>query len=1131
MKNEKLKEFFGTSWAINNKTSIYVLAVIIAIFGMMSYQSIPKEQFPELVIPTVIVNTIYPGTSPTDMENLITRTIEKNLKSINGVKKITSNSIQDFSTIIIEFNTGITVADAKQKVKDAVDKSKTDLPNDMPADPNVMEIDFSEIPIMYINISGDFELDKLKRYADDMQDEIEALKEITRVDIVGALDREIQINVDMFKMQAASVSLSDIDRAIASENVTISGGSVEMQGMKRSIRVTGEFKNMDVIGNIVIKSSSGALAYLKDIAEIRDGYKDKESYASLDRKNVITLNIVKKSGQNLLEASDKIKTILDNMKKDKLPSKLNITITGDQSVHTRTTLSDLNNTIIIGFILVTIVLMFFMGLTNALFVGLSVPLSMALAYIVMPGIGFTMNMLVMFAFIFALGIVVDDAIVVIENTHRLFKKNKGKMDIKQAAKFAAGEVFVPILSGTLTTLAPFFPLAFWPGIIGKFMYFIPVTLIITLFASLVVAYIFNPVFAVSFMKHDDDEEHHFSNKKIWTIGGIFGVIGLLFHLISFPGIGNFSIFIGISFMLHQFYMRKVLSRFQHEFIPALMSKYEKLLRYILRRKRPYALLWALVGLFILTIIITGIAKPKIVFFPSSDPNFIYAYIKMPVGTDIAKTDSITQIVEERVFSVVGDRNPAVESIISNVAVNASESTFENKSSATNLGKVTVAFVEYAKRQGVNSSIYLEKIRDAVKGIPGVEITVAQNQNGPPTGKPINIEVSGEDINDLSLTAKEFTVFVNSLRIPGIEELKSDFDEGKPELIIDIDRERANHEGISTGQIGMEIRNAVLGKEISKYREGEDQYPIQLRYQENQRKNIDRILNLKITYRDMNTGLLRQIPLSSVAKLKYENAYGGIKRKNLKRVITVSSNVLKDYNANEIVMKITSELPKFNKKEGIEINLTGEQEDQKETMSFLSKAMLLAMFLIMFIMITQFNSISKPIIIFSEVFFSIIGVLLGFIIFKMPISIIMTGMGVVALAGIVVRNGILLVEFTDVLKEQGMKTREAIIQAGKTRITPVILTASATILGLVPLAIGFNIDFGSLFSSLQPHIHFGGDNVAFFGALAWTIIFGLSFATFLTLLFIPSMYLITYAMKVKLQRAKSNRKARQNRLKL
>ncbi len=1122
MKIEKLKEFFGTSWAIDNKTSIYVLAFIISLFGIISYQSIPKEQFPELVIPTMIVNTIYPGTSPADMENLITRTIEKNLKSINGVKKITSNSIQDFSTIIIEFTTGIEVAEAKQKVKDAVDKSKSDLPSDLLNDPVVMEIDFSEIPIMYINISGDFELDKLKKYAEDMQDEIEALKEITRVDIVGALDREIQINVDMFRMQASSITLSDIERAIASENLTISGGAIEMQGMKRSIRVAGEFKNMDVIKNIVIKSSSGALVYLKDIAEIKDGFKDKESYATLNRKNVITLNIVKKSGENLLEASDKIKDIIANMKADKLPSALNVNISGDMSVHTRTTLADLNNTIIIGFLLVTLVLMFFMGLTNAIFVGLSVPLSMAIAYIVMPQIGFTMNMLVMFAFIFALGIVVDDAIVVIENTHRIFKKNKGKLDIKQSAKYAAGEVFVPILSGTLTTLAPFFPLAFWPGIVGKFMYFIPVTLIITLFASLIVAYIFNPVFAVSFMKHDDDEAHIFSKKKIFTIGGIFVGIGILFHLMGWPGIGNFTFFIAISFVLHNLYVAKILHRFQHDFIPALMNKYESLLKKVLKRHRPYILLFSLGGLLFLTVFIMGIAKPKVVFFPSSDPNFIYAYIKLPVGTDIAKTDSITKIVENRIYQVMGEKNTAVESIISNVAVNASESTFENKSSATNLGKVSVAFVEFAKRNGVNSSIYLDKIRDAVKGIPGVEITVAQNQNGPPTGKPINIEISGEDIEDLAVSAHAFKNFVDSLKIPGIEELKSDFDEGKPEVVVDIDRERANHEGISTGQIGMEIRSAILGKEISKYREGEDQYPIQLRYQEDQRQRIDQILNLIITYRDMNTGLLRQIPLASVAKIRYENAYGGIKRKNLKRVITLSSNVLKEYNANEIVQKIMLELPKFNKKEGITINLTGEQEDQKESMNFLSMAMLLAVFLIMFIMITQFNSISKPVIIFTEVIFSVIGVLLGFIIFGMPISIIMTGMGIVALAGIVVRNGILLVEFTDVLKERGMKTREAIIQAGKTRITPVLLTASATILGLIPLAIGFNINFVTLFTELSPHIHFGGDNVAFFGSLAWTIIFGLSFATFLTLIFVPAMYLITYAMKIKLQRKKSNR---------
>ena len=1135
MKKVKFKEFFGTSWAIDNKTSIYVLMVIISLFGIINYNTIPKEQFPELVIPTMMVNTIYPGTSPADMENLITRPIEKNIKSINGVKKVTSNSIQDFSMIVVEFNTDVDVQYAKQKVKDAVDKSKNDLPTDLQKEPSVMEIDFSEIPIMYINMSGDYELDKLKKYADDMKDAIEGLKEITRVDIVGALDREIQVNLDMYKMQAASLSLSDIDRAIAAENLTISGGSIKMQGTERSIRVVGEFKEMETLKNIILKSGSGALVYLKDVAEIRDGFKERESYATLERKNVVTLNIIKKSGENLLEASDKIKATMEKMKKDKLPSKLKLTITGDQSVFTRNTLFDLNNTIIIGFILVTIILMFFMGLTNALFVGLSVPLSMALAYIVMPEIGFTMNMLVMFAFIFALGIVVDDAIVVIENTHRVFNENKGILDIKMSAKYAAGEVFVPILSGTLTTLAPFFPLAFWPGIIGKFMYFIPVTLIITLFASLIVAYIFNPVFAVSFMKHHDDEEINFSKKKIFTIGGIFVGFGLLIHIIALsssyyvngffinlPFLANFAIFIGISFVGHQLWGRHILLKFQHEFIPALMRRYENLLRFFIAKHRPYVLLASLVALFIFTIFLMGIAKPKAVLFPSNDPNYIYAYIKMPVGTDINVTDSITRLVEDRIYTVIGDSNKIVESVLSNVAVGASDDRFNTTTSASHLGKVTVAFVETAKRNGEATMPYLDKMREVVKGISGAEITVEQNRNGPPTGKPINIEISGDNLDQIISTASNLKAFIDSLKVEGIEQLKSDFDNNKPELIVNIDRERANHEGISTAQIGMEIRYAIFGKESSKYREGEDQYPIQIRYEESQRKNIDRVMNLKITYRDMNSGQLRQIPLSSIAKISYQNTYGGIKRKNLKKVITISSNVLTDYNANEIVSKLKSKLPKFNKPEGVDIAFTGEQDDQKETGAFMMKAMLLAMFLVMFILITQFNSISKPIIIFSEVFFSIIGVLLGFIIFHMTFSFIMTGMGVVALAGIVVRNGILLVEFTDVLKERGVKTREAIIQAGKTRITPVILTASATILGLIPLAVGLNIDFISLFTHLNPHIHFGGDNVAFFGALAWTIIFGLSFATFLTLVFVPAMYLIAYEMKVKISRRKSNK---------
>ena len=1114
--NNKFKEFKLTSWCIDNRTSVYVLAIIVSVFGIISYNRLPKERFPEIVIPTVLVQTIYAGTSPADMENLVTKPLEKRLKSINGVKRITSSSVQDFSMITLEFETDVEVADAKQKVKDEVDKAKVDLPmSDITQGPDVIDIDLSQIPIMYVNISGKYNLDRLKKYAEMMQERIEGLREITRVDIVGALDREIQINVDMYKLQAASLTFNDITGMVSRENITLSGGSIKMEGMNRAIRVVGEFNDLEALKNIVVSSSKGARIYLKDIAEIKDTYADRESYARLNGNNVITLNVIKKGGENLLDASDQIKEITKELKRDKYPSDLSVVITGDQSQQTRTSLFDLNNTIIIGFILVTLVLMFFMGLTNAMFVGLSVPLSMFLAYIVMPGIGFTMNMLVMFSFIFALGIVVDDAIVVIENTHRIFKQTK--MDIATAAKYAAGEVFIPIVSGTLTTLAPFFPLAFWPGVVGKFMFFIPVTLIITLFASLVVAYLINPVFAVTFMKPSDDELKPLSRKRIFTTAGIIAGLGVVFHLQEWTALGNFTLFIAISFIGHNLFLYKVLYWFQHSVIPAMLNKYEKFLRWILAGSRPYFLLATLTGLLFVTVYIMGAYTPKVVFFPEIQPIAINTMIKLPVGTDVQVTDSLSRIVEGRINKAMEHDMDIVESIIGNVARGASESPFDFGSVTPNLAKVTVNFVEFSKRNGKNTAIFMDSIRNAVKDITGAEITVNKPANGPPTGKPINIEVTSDDFQELLVTTDRLKRFIDSLNIPGIEELKTDFDKKKPEVLIEVDRVRANREGISTAQIGLELRTAIFGTEASKYRDGEDQYPIQIRYEFDQRTNIDRIMNTKITFMDMTTGRVRQVPLSAVAKVSYPNSYGGINRKNAKRIVTISSNVLGGYYANDIIAQIRRDLPSFEKSEKVDIKITGEQEDQQETMDFLGIAMLLSLSLIMFIMITQFNSLSKPVIIATEIIFSIIGVFLGFIITQMEISIIMTGMGMVALVGIVVRNGILLVEFTDILLKRGLKTRDAIVQAGKTRITPVLLTATATILGLIPLAIGFNIDFIGLFESFSPHIHFGGDNVAFFGPLSWTIIFGLSFATFLTLIFIPVMYFIMYAFKIKLNR--------------
>ncbi|MBC3540933.1 efflux RND transporter permease subunit [Rufibacter sediminis] len=1102
------KEFKPTSWAIDNRTSIYFIVLILTLAGILAYNRLQKENFPDIVIPTMIVTTVYPGTSPSDMENLVTRPIEKQIKSLNGVKRVTSTSMQDFAMINVEFNTDVEVEVGKQRVKDAVDKAQTDLPTDLDQAPNVQEISFSEMPIMYVNLSGNFSAEKLKQFAEDLQDRIETLPEITRVDIVGALEQEVQVNMDMYKMQVAGVTFGDVERAIATENMTISGGTVRVGDMKRAVRVVGQYTDPTIIGDIVIKSLNGGNIYLRDIAQVTDTFEERESFARLDNEPVITLNVVKRSGENLIEASDKINAIIDEAHGTTLPESLKITVTGDQSTSTRHTLNDLINTIIIGFILVTLILMFFMGTTNALFVGLSVPISMFIAFLIMPMIGFSLNMIVLFSFLLALGIVVDDAIVVIENTHRIFHETN--WNIAKSAKMAAGEVFLPVLAGTLTTVAPFLPLAFWPGIVGEFMFYLPITLILTLMASLVVAFIINPVFAVSFMKRGHNPEKERKNFRLSML--IMGGLALLSFAFGWIGIGSLVVVLMAFVALNKFVFTGWINKFQTRALPAFMTRYERLLRWMLVGRRPYKVVGFVVALLFVSFIVTGLRAPKVVFFPQGDPNFIYTYITMPVGTDQSVTDSITKVVERRVFRVVGDKNPNVESVISNVAVGAGDPQSGSRQAESNKGRVTVAFVEYQYRQpGVSTANYLDQIREAVKGIPGAEITVEQEQNGPPVGKPIVVEIAGEDFAGLIQVSKNVQRYLDSAQIAGVEDLRTDLEDKNPEITVEIDRVRANREGLSTAQIGSELRTAIFGKEASKFKRDEDEYPIQIRLAEQYRKNIDQLMGMVLTFRDPS-GAVRQVPVSAVASIKYSTTYGGIKRKNLKRVITLSSNVLGGFNPNEVVGNIQTALDRFPTPEGYEIRMGGEQEDQKETMDFLSLAGIASMGLIFLVLVTQFNSVSKSLIILSEVIFSVIGVLLGFSVFNMDMSIVMTGIGIIALAGIVVKNGILLVEFTDVLMGEGMELKEAIVMAGKTRLSPVMLTATATILGLIPLAIGLNFNFFTLFTEFDPHFFLGGENVTFWGPLAWTIIFGLSFATFLTLLVVPMMYLINEKIK-------------------
>jgi len=1110
---EKFKEFKPSSWAIDNKMTVYLITIFICIVGVMTYNSLPKENFPDITVPTIYINTVNGGNSPTNIENTITKPIEKKLKAVSGIKKFNSTSLQDVSVIVVEFNTDVSVQDAKVKVKDAVDDARSDLPQELTQEPMIKEIAFSEIPIMYINIAGNYDLKELKKHAEDLQDRIEGLKEINEVKIVGALDREIQINIDMYKLQAAQLTLTDVSRAIAGENLSLTGGNVPLNGMKPTLSIKSEFKNPKEIENIVVTSASGAKLFIKDFAEVKDGFLEQESYSSTKGKNVITLNVIKRSGENLIDASDKIYKVIDDMKKHSFPKGLDVTVSGDQSSKTKVTLHDLINTIIIGFILVTVVLMFFMGVTNALFVALSVPLSMFIAFLIMPSIGFTFNMIVLFAFLLALGIVVDDAIVVIENTHRLF--DNGKRDIKTAAKMAAGEVFMPVLSGTITTLAPFIPLAFWPGIIGKFMYYLPVTLIIALLASLFVAYIINPVFAVDFMKSHEEEskEHGKITKKARLQLIVYAIVAFFAYVSGHLFVGNIVVFLAMFLVLNRLWLYKVIEYWQFKAWPAFQNVYTRALKYSL--KFPWMSLLMVIGIFFGSVFFFAARSPKVVFFPQGDPNNVYVYVKLPTGTDPAVTNALMRKVEHKVYSVIGEDNEIVESIITNVTIGTTDPRDGDQNKYPNRGKIAINFVEFEKRHGIATNDYLKKLQEIKWDLPGVDITVNKEQAGPPTAKPISIEVSGDDFDDLVSNATMFKKFIDSSKVQGMESLKSDFESNKPEIVFDIDRERANREGLSTYSLATEIRGAVYGIEASKFRDVDDEYPIQLRYKFDQRIDIEALRNLKITYRDMNLGgQVRSVPLSSVCNIRYDYTFAGIKRKNNKRVITLSSDVKEGFNANEVVAKLQKVAEGYKTHGDITVKFAGQQEDQKETASFLGNAMLTAVGLMLLVLVALFNSLGKPLIILSEIVLSIIGVLLGTAIFKMDMSIVMTGIGIVALGGIVVRNGILLVEFAEFARQGGMNLYDATVEAGRTRMTPVLLTATAAILGLIPLAVGLNIDFESLFTHLNPHIFFGGDNVVFWGPLSWTMIFGLSFATILTLLLVPAMYLITERLKRK-----------------
>ncbi len=1142
--DEKLKEFGLTTLATKNRTTVFVITIIILISGLYAYIDVPKESFPEIVIPQIYVGTAYPGNSPTDVEKLITRPLEKEINTITGIDKITSNSAQGFSALDIQFTFDVTPDEALRKVKDKVDiaMSDPDFPKDLPADPNVFELNITElVPVMNINLSGDFSLDDLKDYAEILEDRIEQLPEISKVDIRGVMDKEVEIQVDYLKAEAMQVSFNDIAGAIQQENVSISGGDILVDEFKRSVQVVGEFSSMKDIEDIIVKSENLNTVYLRDIATVNFKEKEKESFAREYLKPVVTLDIIKRAGTNLIEASNKINAIIDHAKENELPASLSVSITNDQSDQIRSQVDELQNSIIFGVILVVGVLLFFLGLRNALFVGIAIPLSMFMSFMVLYSMGITFNIMVLFSLVLALGMLVDNGIVVIENIYRLMDE-KG-MSAFDAARYGVGEVAWPIIASTATTLAAFIPLAIWPGIFGEFMKYLPITLIIVLSSSLFVALVINPVFTVVFMKVGEPIIRY---KKVNLISGLLAGFGLLFIFGSFAAqtetadplmglriFGNILLVAGILGFLNAYILTPATKRFQRGFLPRLESAYERFLSWVLGGRRPWFFFFGTGVLFVLSFVLLGAFTPKVEFFPSNEPQYLNIFIEKPIGTSIDATNLVTEDIEKRVIKVIsGDqfkrenkKTGEMESFIVTSVIGQVGNGTSDPSQGPQLGntphkaRITVSFVKFQDRKGIRTNEVLNAIRDELRNYPEAEVVVTKNEDGPPQGAPINIEIKGEDYDATLEYAYKTKRFIESRRIAGIEELKIDVNKEKPEMPIRIDREKARRYGLSTAQVGDAIRTALFGKEVSTYKDGKDDYPINVRFNENYRNNADALMNQKITFRDPATGRIKQVPISAVATHEKSNTFSAIKHIDLDRVITIQSNVLEGYNANEIVADIEKELLNLYTPEGITWAFTGQQEEQEEQLNFLVKALMIALFMIFLIIVAQFNSTSTPFIIGFSVFFSMIGVFLGLVIFQMDFVILMTMIGIISLAGVVVNNAIVLIDYTNLIRERKRSelnlpkdgklvfsdVTTAIVEGGKTRLRPVLLTAITTVLGLLPLAVGLNIDFVGFMVDYDPKIYIGGDNNIFWKPMSWAIIFGLTFATFLTLVIVPVMY--------------------------
>ena len=1138
--DKKNKEFFLSSWAINNKTIIYVLMTIFLVSGITAYKTMPRELFPEINSSNIFVTTIFPGNNAEEIEKLITDPLEQEIKGVIGLIEIESTSSEGISIINIEFDDDIPTEVARLRVKDLVDNVTVgdDWPtfNNAKVDPNIFEFDIAErFPVLNISLVGDYKVEEFKEYAEYLDTRIERLPEVKTVEVRGIQDFEVEIAVNPYQMKATKTSFSNIINAISQENITVSAGSLISDGQRRNVKIIGEVSDPKELNRLIVKRDDGPV-YLEDVALVSFREKEATSFTrSFDQKTVM-LEVVKRGGENAIFASNSIQEIIKEAKENFLPENLDVVIQNDQSEYTINSVNDLMNNLIFGIILVVTVLTFFLGLRNALFVGFAIPMSMFMSLVILSAFGFTLNRMVLFGLVMGLGLLVDNGIVVVENIYRLMSKEG--LSRVQAAKLGIGEVALPIIVSTATTIAAFIPLGTWPGTLGEFMIYFPITLSAILGSSLIVAIFFNSMLVSSFM---DLSEREISRTNLIKMTYILGGLAIVFVLFKDTrAIGSLLAFICFLFWAYKYVIKNSAVKFQNTLLVKLENRYNQFLSFALAGFRPYLFLLGTISLFFISILLMAIFPPKVEFFPDNEPQQILVYLEYPEGTDIKKTNETSMLIESEIYKVVNNSkyidngyNFLVESAISQVGEGAGnpETDAGGTGEIPHKALITMTMREFKFRRGMSSEELRKEIQvELIEKFPGIAISVEKDSQGPPGGYPVNIEIYGEDYEQLIETAISMKNYLNQENIEGIEQLKIDVSRSKPGLEFNVDREKAGELGIPTGLVGQTIRNSIIGSKAGIYKLRGEDYEINVRLDEEFRNDINSIINQNIVFRDQSTGKTKEVPIASIVDQRNITSFSAIKHIDLQRVVTLYSSILAGSNANEIVNTAEIALSGYEAPQGVEYRFTGEIKQQSENQEFLSGALLTGIALIILLLVFQFNSISKPFIVLASIVLSFTGVFMGIIIFNLTFSILMTMLGIISLTGIIVNNAVVLIDYTQLLFDRKkidlnmskdeiidkVTAMELVKTAGKARLKPVLLTAITTIFGLIPLAVGLNIDFFSLFANWNPNVYLGGDNVIFWGPLAWTVIFGITFATFLTLIIVPSMYYIIHLARIKLK---------------